>query len=203
MKRIAIGTLAMLAMTAATAANEKTEIAKCAAQAADAARLICYDTLAKNLGVDKPKTTSGKGAGKWQVSVEKSPIDDSTNVYMRVQAEAPVGTGYKRAHPSLFIRCMENNTSSFINWGMFLGTDETRVLTRLDSNAAAERNWSISTDRKAVFRPGDNVAWAQELMRYKKLLVQVTPYGESPVMATFDLTGLSEAIKPLREACHW
>ncbi|EIA1333958.1 hypothetical protein K6675_004653 [Vibrio parahaemolyticus] len=43
----------------------------------------------------------------------------------------------------------------------------------------------------------------KNLCSIEQLLTQITPYSESPVMATFDVSGLSEAIKPLRKACHW
>ncbi|MEL8222763.1 type VI secretion protein, partial [Escherichia coli] len=29
------------------------------------------------------------------------------------------------------------------------------------------------------------------------------PYNESPVSATFNLSGLSNALKPLQDACNW
>ncbi|EHJ7968006.1 type VI secretion protein, partial [Escherichia coli] len=32
---------------------------------------------------------------------------------------------------------------------------------------------------------------------------QSPPYNESPVSATFDLSGLSDALKPLQKACGW
>jgi len=40
-------------------------------------------------------------------------------------------------------------------------------------------------------------------MKHDNFLTQITPYGENPVMATFDIQGLKEAIKPLRKACGW
>lgn len=33
------------------------------------------------------------------------------------------------------------------------------------------------------------------------MFTQITPYNESPVSATFDVAGLSEALKPLQKAC--
>ncbi|GJL74039.1 hypothetical protein [Nitrosomonas sp.] len=64
-----------IATVAVAGTNKK--IAKCAAKNSDAARLICYDNLAKSLGVDKPKTKIITGKGKWHVREDTSVIDDS------------------------------------------------------------------------------------------------------------------------------
>ncbi|WP_439090421.1 type VI secretion system-associated protein TagO [Serratia bockelmannii] len=94
-------------------------------------------------------------------------------------------------------------TELFINWETFLGIDGTRVLTRIDSQKAVNRTWQISTDNKATFYSGQTISFIKELMKSKKMFVQITPYGENPAQTTFDLSGLSTAIKPLREACKW
>lgn len=35
------------------------------------------------------------------------------------------------------------------------------------------------------------------------MIVRFTPFNESPVTAKFNITGLEEAIKPLRDSCGW
>jgi len=87
--------------------------------------------------------------------------------------------------------------------GVFLGTDSIKVLTRLDKKKASKKTWSISTDHKAIFAPGGNVGYIKSLIKHDKLLVQLTPYSANPIMTTFDLRGLKEAVTPLRDACHW
>jgi type VI secretion system protein VasI len=184
-------------------AGTKENIANCAANDSDAVRLICYDNLSKSLGVDKPKTKITKGKGKWRVREDKSAIDDSVNVYLSISANESIKSGYNTARPSLYLRCAENKTNIFLTWDLYLGLDETRMLIRFDKQKAKTSTWSISTDNKAVFVQGSDIKFAKEMMKHDKLLTQVTPYGESPVMATFDIRGLSEAIIPLRKTCHW
>ena len=203
MKKALLATTFLLVLSGNSYADEKQAIAECAAKKGDADRLVCYDALARSLGVDEPKTTSTKGEGEWQVSINESPIDDSKNVYLSVFSEKTVRSGYKTVRPSLFIRCSENTTNVFLSWDVYLGLDSTRMLTRFDDAKATTSTWLISTDRKSVFVRGSDVAFAKKMMEHEKLLVQVTPYGENPVMATFNIQGLPEAIKPLREACHW
>ncbi|MHA4733259.1 type VI secretion system-associated protein TagO [Ensifer adhaerens] len=31
----------------------------------------------------------------------------------------------------------------------------------------------------------------------------MTPYGDNPIMLEFDISGLDQAVKPLREQCGW
>lgn len=141
--------------------------------------------------------------GKWRVSKQASLIDDSANVYLSLLADSDVRSGYKTTRPSLNIRCKENKTEVFVSWDLYLGIDKIAMLTRLDKDPATRQWWVISTDYKAAFAPNNDIAFTKQLMAYKRLLAQVTPYGESPVMVTFDLTGLTKAIEPLQSACHW
>lgn len=184
-------------------AAEKEEIAKCATRDSSAERLVCFDALAKSIGVDKPQTTVTAGAGKWLVSSKKSPINDSTNVLLSLNAEQAVRSGYNTVTPVLIIRCSEGKTNAFISWDIYLGLESATMLTRLDKEAAVTETWDISTDNKAVFVSGSDIEFAKQLMKHQTLLAQITPYGESPVMTTFEVGGLTEAIKPLREVCKW
>jgi len=199
MKKIFI----MLSILTILEAGTKKDIAICAEKDTDATRLICYDTLAKKLKVDKPKKSISVGKGKWIVSEETSAIDDSKKVILSLTAENSVGNGYKTNTPTMILRCSENKTNAYINIGIFLGLTSTKVLSRLDTKKATTRRWSISTDNKAIFAPSSNVKYIKSIMNHDKLLIQLTPYNESPIMTTFDLRGLKEAVKPLKKACHW
>jgi len=50
--------------------------------------------------------------------------------------------------------------------------------------------------RPAVIMSKHQSAW-------ETLYIEATPVNENTVNATFDIAGLSEAIKPLRESCGW
>lgn len=141
--------------------------------------------------------------GNWYVSAKKSQIDDSEKVTLILQADEPVKTSFSKVTPLLFVRCSEAKTNVYVSWDIYLGLEQTEMLIRFDRAPAQTKTWSISTDSKAVFVRGGDVNFAKKMMHHGKLLAQITPYGESPVTAVFNIEGLKEAIKPLRRACSW
>ena len=179
------------------------DIEKCASISSITSRIICYDDLALSLNLVKSKDKTIKSKGKWILNEEKSPIDDSVNVTLYVESNEPITDKYrKKQTPTLILRCSENTTNAFINWGMFLGSDYADVLVRLDKEKAKTSSWLISTNHESIFAK-KNISFIKKLMKHETLLTQITPYGENPVMTTFDIQGLKEAIKPLRKACGW
>jgi len=187
----------------AASAHMADSLARCATEDSDKVRLMCYDSLATKAGIKEPEAEVVSDPGKWNVYEEKSPIDDSRNVHLFVMSNETVKSGYNTVKPSLHIRCSENKTNVFLNWGLYLGLEKTKMLTRFDKEKATMSSWSISTNNEAAFVRGNDIEFAKKVMKHQKLLVQVTPFGENSVMTTFNISGLSEAIKPLREACHW
>lgn len=183
------------------AAIDEKEYAKCAVIEGDLARLECFDNLAKakNLDGRQAQPTSIAGKGKWQVSVDINPIDDSKTVTLILEADS----GKDRWGNAVFLvaRCMSNSTDLYIGWNDYLGR-EADVLTRIGDDKAVTERWSLSTDKKATFHR-KAIPFLKQMLTSPKLVAQVTPYNESPVTAIFNTSGLENAIKPLRETCGW
>ncbi len=141
-----------------------------------------------------------------------SPIDDSNNVHLNIPSERPVQVSFEELRPTLHLRCAERTTDVFINVGHYLGTDSVQATIRLDDKEARQSSWSISSDFKAMFfrhAEADGSAifedseFVKQLICAERMLVRVTPWGESPITVTFDLRGLHDAVIALREACAW
>ena len=177
------------------------EYARCAVIEGDLARLECFDNLAtaKNLDGRQVQPTSITGKGKWRISVDVNPIDDSKTVTLVLDADS----GKNRWGNAVFLvaRCKSNITDLYIGWNDYLGS-EADVLTRVGNNKAVTQRWSVSTDKKATFHRKP-IPFLKEILISPKLVAQVTPYNESPVTAVFNTAGLDNAIKPLRETCSW
>jgi type VI secretion system VasI family protein len=145
-------------------------------------------------------------AHKWKFREETSPVDDTKNVWLMVEANETIPNRYGRQErPSLWARCKENTTSLFVNWEVYLGLDETDVLYRVDGQPAREDRWVISTSNDSTGRweGATSIPFIKQLITAKQLFMRVTPHGESPVTVIFPVAGLDQVIQPLRTACHW
>ncbi|MBY5946837.1 type VI secretion protein [Photobacterium rosenbergii] len=177
------------------------EIAICSTIEGDLARLECFDSLSAKHGLSAPQTVdTGTGdVGSWYVSKDINPVDDSQTVTLFLKADS--GSNKWGRKVAMVMRCSQNTTDMYINWGEYLGR-EARVLTRVGSNKAITENWSLSTDSKASFKRKP-IPMIKQMLGQSKFVAQITPYNESPVTAVFDISGLNNAIEPLRETCGW
>lgn len=191
----------LLLINPSYASTIKKETAKCAVIKGDLARLNCFDKLAMDNNLTGNKSTSAKiaGKGKWQVSTKINPIDDSKTVILFLEADS--GKGKYGDKVFLVTRCQSNKTEFYINWKSYLGS-EVYVLTRIGDNKASTSKWDISSDSNASFR-NRPIPFLKEMMKENKFIAQVTPYNENPITAIFNIAGLENAIKPLRETCNW
>lgn len=163
-------------------------------------RLECYDHLTILLN-----DTSSKG--KWSSQTTVSPLDDSKNVYLILKADAAITNRLGETFlPVLIIRCEEKGIDAYIVTGMApnvdYSADDVTVKLSFDKNEGKRIKLSKSTDGKALFfqSPKD---WVRQIEDADALLFEFTPYNSAPVMTTFDIRGLKEAIEPLRKACSW
>ncbi len=195
-----MGCLLFALQTPVEAATIEEVLAHCRAQAEADKRLACFDELARAVaeGVVLP-TLPSSGTGRWNVTQEISPIDDSRNVYMRLEAE---DEGYAAdSRPTLMVRCTELKIDVLVHFDSRLSVeDDIEVLSRFAQHPARKDDWGLSTDRKTIFAP-HSAFWALKIERAQKLFVRITPSGASPISAIFDLTGSAEAMRPLRESC--
>jgi len=195
--------LPLLFISAAAVASLEKEIASCAAKAGDLDRLSCYDRVSGKRGLDGPQAepTNISGKGKWQVSAEKNPVDDSKTVVLALKADS--GKSKFGKPVTLIARCKSNKTELYITWNDYLGRNG-EVLTRIGSEDAVTKDWNLSTDSQATFHPDrGTIGFLKWMMSADKFVAQITPYNESPVTAIFDTAGMDNAMKPLRETCEW
>ena len=166
-------------------------------------RLACYDAAFEvNTSVVETNSKS-----KWVITEDVSPIDDSKTVMLSLKSDSPIKSDFSQVIPTLNIQCKERETDFYINFNIFLSTNDIKPITRIDSDkAVTDVEWTISTDYKGLFYPGSQKKiqeFIKTLKDKKKFFIQVTPFSKGSVNTTFDLTGLDEAIKPVREACNW
>ena len=206
-RRISITAFVLGTMSAFSAnADVNTDVARCAAETNSVKRLECFDSLSNRLGVASPKTSTTT-VSKWRVNKETSRIDDSSNVIISLDADSSIsGWPRKTNTPSLILRCKERKTEAYIVTGMSpqveYGTDGATVTIRFDKEKATKYQTSKSTDGEALFF-GQSVGLIKKMLQHTTMLFEFVPFNSSPAMTTFDLRGLAEAVKPLKDTCKW
>lgn len=192
----------MVISVAAQAAVEDKEIAECASKKGTVERLSCFDELAEQHEL-APKTvaTPIAGKGKWITSTSTDPLNDKSIYIATLDAES--GKGRFGKSIDLVVRCANNQTEMYINWGSFLGTDGAKVTHRVGKNKASSTVWTGSTDHTSTFYPGSPVKPLKSITENDSFVANVTPYSESPITAVFDVSGAAEAFKDIRLGCAW
>jgi len=178
----------------------RVRVGRCSARAGDLERLACYDSLAHSLGFGQsavPVRTAG--AGHWRTDQERNPLDDTPTVTLTLKASS--GRSQFGQPVTLFIRCQSHAVEVFIDWSSYLGMDETQVTSRVGTEDAVSEAWSNSTNNQATFYQGDKLALVRRLAATSRYVAEVTPYGESPITAVFDVGGLKAPLTTLSKAC--
>lgn len=153
--------------------------------------------------------TSTAQASEWHVEEEISLMDDSKTVVMILSSNEkfPMSFGQGSDSIDLIIRCSENSTAMyFVFNGHHMADIQglNRVTMRVDDAKAVTRSMSVSTDNKALGKwSGSGIGIIKTFFNADNLVIRATPYSESPITATFNISGIEDEITPLREACSW
>jgi type VI secretion system protein VasI len=196
------------------------DLLNCKNLANDADRLACFDQ-AMTKDRTQPASTSKvesvavdekpeKPKSKWYARKDTSAMTDDTNHFV-----STTSIGYHQCSQfgtsgpiTLWVRCMEDTTALIISGDCHLasGFDGYGEVTwRTDDDKAVTRSFEASTNNQSLglWSGGRSIPAVKELFGKERLVVRFTPFSMSPVEATFDITGLEEAIGPLRQECGW
>lgn len=194
-------------------------ILRCAAIADALNRLECYDRLARQVAATPAASaTTAEGApvppavasaqalapppGKWQRKVQRDHKGEITAVTLQLPAAAVHGS-IGGDPPILVLRCRDTETSVAIEWQNYIGSNSVPVTLRLDRHGGAQQLWQASPNGSGTGYPGNAIGLIRRLSAGGTLDARVSPYGGYAIDATFDLTGITDALVPLRKACHW
>lgn len=146
---------------------------------------------------------------KWNVKTVVSPIDDTQNVYLKLNSNEPIVGKYGGAGPAtMFIQCRENVTIFYVNFNNHFMADIQSygtIIYRLDKARSKQKKMRKSTDNSALglWSGNSSIPFIQAMFNHDKILIRATPYSESPITVTFSISGIETAIKPLRKSCSW
>lgn len=192
---IAVAAFAITAQAKDSLESVQADLAKIAANSNSAERLAAYDAFVAKL--TKPETGAEKkteGKGKWKVTINTSPVDDSKTVTASLDANESVKTSLGEERPTLIVRFKEGKLSAYVYYGLYLGVDEIPVTLRFGSEKAVNEKWDMASSHKAVFVAGSVSQFLQNLKNSESFLIRLTPFGESPVTSTFSTEGVTSVV---------
>lgn len=179
----------------------------CLSIASDLDRLACYD---KEMGRAPTVTPVPVSSGAWSVNEGASKLTDQKTIVAALESDEVVNCGWNRGDKiRLILRCSEGKTVAYFNTGCHMTASQYNdygvIEYRIDAEKAKKVNGDASTDNRALglWSGSQAIPFIRSLIGKAKLVVRMTPYGESPFTATFSISGADEATKKLREVCNW
>ncbi len=107
--------------------------------------------------------------------------------------------------PELLFGCAagRNGVTAHIDWQRFISSFSTEVGFKVDDGRFTWLKWKLDGSEEKTLSPSvdDTAKLIAAASTGKDLLVEVSPYSESPVTATFDLSGFEDAIARLGLSC--
>jgi type VI secretion system protein VasI len=173
----------------------------------DLDRLACYD---KEAGRTPKQEKLPSSAGKWEIQKETSKLTDQTNVYLTVESNEIIDCGWNHGDRiRLWVRCVENTTALVFQTGCHMTSssysDYGKITYRLDEEKAQTIRANESTNNRSLglWSGARSIPIIKKMFGKSSMIVRMTPFSENPFTATFNISGLEDAIAPLRKACKW
>lgn len=201
---VAIGAAMILPVAAQDDVGAAAKGAACSMIADSLQRLTCFDQAFPKgdaQGSPTPPAAPSDDTGAWQVTNEKSPIDDTPKVIGVLSPSDGRGIFDRR---SLLIRCIENVTSVVLGTDSFnVGVDTAPVTLRVDGGTATTTRWEMSDSGNAVglWSGAKAISFIKSLKTAKQLAVRVQMSQQ--VDMVFDLTGVGAVADQVAAACKW
>jgi type VI secretion system protein VasI len=154
--------------------------------------------------VDKPMAsatpTSEAGIGRWDVQpLEVDPMTDQPRAGVHLRAAS--GASRFGRPITLTIECTDEGTRLSVDWVDWLGPDELiDVETRIGDGPVTTDKW-FNAETATVYG-GSEVTFIKSLFGERRLALGTTPV-DGPITATFDITGIENAVANVRAACGW
>ena len=140
------------------------------------------------------------GPANWYVSTEVPALDDSQTAVIARDADNEITGWLSKSRPILYIRCKRNVIESYIYTGQQVELGAARI--RFDKEGLISPDMSKSTSGDSLFfEQGKEII--TQMLAHNAMVVGFWPYKAGFVETTFNLRGLSDAIKPVRDACKW
>ena len=155
-----------------------------------------------------PPPPPNKGA--WRTAAQEDPVTGRTRHVAVLNASNETKGHVFQTTPTLYVRCQDNRTEAYINWGNYLDgnsgdfRDNRHVVTlRIGDGDPFTVRANVSTNNESTFFPSPIPSILKPAASADTLAARTTPYNESPQTAMFNVTGMRAALADLAAACNW
>ena len=189
----------------ALAGNLQDDVKRCAKLDELGFRITCADQIARDHGFMTAEKAAAQEKklgeiGFWQISTQKDP-DGLIGTYMRIESSNVLRiNGGAERRPVLTISCSPGKTDIILDWkAPVLSRSRLGALRTLsvsyfpNSDAKISEEWQISSDKNALFAP-DSVSFVRNILKKKKLTIEVAPNNETVEPVYFDISNVEEVI---------
>lgn len=143
--------------------------------------------------------------GTWKIQTRESPQGGApVTLLAQVSGDAISDEyGTQQVNPELQFHCDGGELVARIDWHRFISSFNTELGFQADDGRNKWHKWKVDQSNKITISPSaaDTEQIIEKMRAGESLLVDVTPYSESPVQVTFDLAGFAEAIDTFRADC--
>ena len=150
---------------------------------------------------------SDEQLGSWSLVVGEDPSTYKTVASLQQDSLATIKDENARQelNPRLMFRCTPGDPaiSARIDWQRFISSFRTELGFKIDGGKFSWLKWKVDQSNKVTLSPSatDSQKLIDLVLDGEKLLVEVTPYSQSPVTVEYDLVGFSVALEKLRALC--
>lgn len=219
MYRIGIAVLILTFSSTTHADISVSEYNKCKAISNSLKRLLCYDDLNNTKVAGTPAESSGASTsiisgqgvskiesatdivkGEWQVNVDKNPSDFTKN---QATASIYASSSYpSNITPRLILRCDSRNTRLYINWGTPVG-DANKYNIFIGDEKFPTPRWNRSRNKLLTYYPRSILGKVKKMLNANQYSIEIEQKDGPLLKAVFDITGIEEAVEPIRYICEW
>ena len=130
------------------------------------------------------------------------PQDSETGTnWKTVQGDKSVDIMVSETNRMFVIRCEDKRTYAFVVWGEFVGTLQKLNIKRI--NSLQRSNTGNRTDGGSSFFPSRTIEFLKTNGGQQHAVDKSNPHRQSPLTAEFNVSGIEEALDPIREPCKW
>lgn len=197
MLKISCVMLSLLTISTPIAA-QVSDGSECAQLNSSELRLSCYDSIFRD---SKSSATNDGRSSAWKLDVTTSKLDDHQEVKLLLDSDL--------YNAKLTIACRKPEILFRVSWGRTVFMNSQLIDYRIDENPPQKEYMSASRSGASIVfssAHGPKILlqeFLQQLTKGKSLYLRAVTTGGYYSEATFNISGLEDALAPLRVACEW